>query len=68
MGYSGDSRFFRKLRRYCVSVQKKQFENALASGQIADFNGIYVLVDSSLYSEKIGLTINNKVLDDVLMI
>mgnify|MGYP004653941987 CR=1 FL=1 len=67
VGYSGDSRFFRKLRRYCVSVQKKQFENALASGQIADFNGIYVLVDSSLYSEKIGLTINNKALDDVLM-
>ncbi len=67
-GYSGDSHFFRKLRRYCVSIPKTQLENALAAGLIADFNGIYVLVGSSSYSEKIGLTINNNVLDDVLMI
>ena len=66
--YSGDSQFFRKLRRYCVAVRKSQLEELLRAGQIADFNGIYVLVDSSSYSEKIGLTINNNVLDDVLMI
>lgn len=67
-GYLGDSRFFRKLRRYCVSVRKSQLKDALAMGQIADFNGIYVLKDSTLYSEKMGLTIDNKVLNDILMV
>ncbi len=67
-GYSGDSQFFRKLRRYCVAVRKTQLEELLKAGQIANFNDIYVLVDSDSYSEKIGLTINKNALSDVLMI
>ena len=67
-GFAGDTSFFRKLRRYCVSVQKKQLAELTASGVAADFNGIYVLIDSSLYSDKIGLTYNNNTLNEVLMI
>ena len=67
-GFTGDSHFFRKLRRYCVAVRETQLEELLKAGQIADFNGIYVLLDSSSYSEKIGLTINNNILNDVLMV
>ena len=67
-GFAGDASFFRKLRRYSVSVMKKQLAELVASGVVADFNGIYVLIDSSLYSDKIGLTYNNNTLNEVLMI
>ena len=66
-GHLGDSQFFRKLRRYCVSVRKNQLEELLRAGQITDFNGIYVLNDPSSYSEKIGLTINGNALKDILI-
>lgn len=66
-GHLGDSQFFRKLRRYCVSVRKSQLEELLRAGQITDFNGIYVLNDPSSYSEKIGLTINGNALKDILI-
>lgn len=66
-GRLGDSQFFRKLCRYCVSVRKNQLEELLRTGRITDFNGIYVLGDSSSYSEKIGLTINFNALKDILI-
>lgn len=58
----------RKLGQYTVSVHEKDFKELNQAGFITEIaEGIYFLPDAKQYDEKVGLTLNNHWLDELLI-
>ena len=58
----------KKLGQYTVSVHEKDFNALKQAGFITEIaEGIYYLPDAKQYDEKVGLTLNNHWLDELLI-
>lgn len=58
----------RQLGQYTISVHKQDFEKLSAGGFIEEITeGIYFIPDAKQYSNKVGLTLDNHWLDEILI-
>lgn len=58
----------RKLQRYSVSVKKWDFEELVKSGRVIEYSGIFILDDNESYDLQAGLTMDNRWLEELLLV
>lgn len=45
----------RKLQKYSANINEKELSSLLSAGVVTNYNGVYLLEDTSLYSPKTGI-------------
>lgn len=59
---------FRKLNRFTVQLTERDLKVFLSAGMIEPIHGLYFLIDSAQYDEKVGLKWNNHWMNETLIV
>ena len=62
-----DASIYRRLNRYAVNLNEKDFRAFVHAGMIEEVAGLFYLSDKNQYDEKVGLNLNNHWLDEILI-
>ena len=63
-----DATLFRKLNRYTVNLTERDFKEFVSAGMIESVYGLFYLIDSVQYDDKVGLKLNNHWMNETLIL